>query len=61
MQEWGGWRDAKTVRIYADYRPDPQEAAWISAAFPSPIHPPNSTQQDVTSSDENGSLEPKSD
>jgi integrase len=40
MQEWGGWRDAKTVRLYADYRPDPQESAWINAAFPSPTTAP---------------------
>ena len=61
MQEWGGWRDAKTVRIYADYRPDPQEAAWINAAFAGPSEAPNSTQLDVTPIDENGTVEPNRD
>jgi integrase len=52
MQEWGGWRDAKTVRLYADYRRDANEAAWINAAFPGPNEAPNSTQDDDTRSEE---------
>jgi hypothetical protein len=33
-QEWMGHRDAKTTLIYADYLPDPHEAAIVNDAFP---------------------------
>lgn len=33
LQEWMGHRDAKTTLIYADYLPDPHEAAIVASAF----------------------------
>jgi integrase len=33
LQEWMGHRDAKTTLIYADYLPDPHEAAIVDSAF----------------------------
>ena len=33
LQEWMGHKDSKTTLIYADYLPDPREAAIVSDAF----------------------------
>jgi integrase len=33
LQEWMGHRDPKTTLIYADYLPDPRQAAIVSDAF----------------------------
>jgi integrase len=37
LQEWMGHRDLQTTLIYADYVPNPGEAAMVDRAFADPI------------------------
>ncbi len=39
LQEWMGHRDISTTQLYADYAPNPQEAALVEAAFAATSRP----------------------